>query len=46
MNMFLKEERKKEKLKNSKEKSAIINVALSENKNKIEIKRFFCKICD
>ena len=43
--MLLKEKRKREKLKNSKEKrSAVINVILSENKNEIEVKRFFYKI--
>ena len=46
--MFLKEERKREKFKNPKKKrSAIVNVALSENKNENETaERFICKTYD
>ena len=46
MNMFLKEKRKKEKFKNSKKRNAIVNVALSENKNEFEVEKSFYKICD
>ena len=44
--MFLKEKRKEEKFKNSKKRNAIVNVALSENKNEFEVENPFYKICD
>ena len=47
MNMFLEEERKGEKPKDSEERSAIINAALSGNKNgNGAAGRPICKICD
>ena len=44
VNMLLKEERKGEKLKDPEKGSAIVNAALSGNKNGIG--RLICKICD